>query len=264
MTYIIKNRKDNRKITFWISLILICIFIIFQYFWPSFIPAMFTNIVTPYWRTEFAIQSGSLNSVENLLKENESLKRQIADNKAEMAIVESVNSENLESRNLLQISSSTLQSSSIVVPIIRRAPSGLYDQFIIDAGKDKGISTTSLVYASGNIPIGRVTDVFRQTSKVILFYSPDQRHDVLLANRIPAVAIGLGGGQYEVSVPRGLNVAVGDFVYSANLNAKPMGKIVYIDSDSSLAFEKVLFSVPINIYELRWVTVEVNKNKTDL
>jgi cell shape-determining protein MreC len=259
MIYITKNRKNNRKITFWISLIFICIFITFQYFWPSFIPAMFTNIVTPYWRTEFAIQSGSLGSVEDLLRENESLKRQIADNEAKMAIVESVNSENLELRNLLKISSSTLQSSSIVVPIIKRSPSGLYDQLIIDAGKDKGVSTTSLVYASGNIPVGRVTDVFSQTSKVILFYSPDQRHDVLLADKIPATAIGLGGGQYEVSIPRGLNVAVGDFVYSANIDGKPMGKIVYINADSSLAFEKVLFSVPINIYELRWVTVETNK-----
>lgn len=263
MTYIIKNRKNNKKIISWVLIILVCFFFVLQYFWPSFIPSIFTTIARPYWRTEFVIESGGLQSIDSLLKENELLKQKISDDEARLAVVESVEYQNLELRNLLNVASSS-HISSIVVPIIKRPPSLFYDELIIDAGRDKGVSTTSLVYASGNIPIGKVVDVFGQTSKVILFYSPGQKHDVFLANKIPATAIGRGKGQYEASLPRGLDIMVGDFVYYANLDAKPIGKITYIDSNASLPFEKILFSTPVNIYELRWVTVEVGKHKKDL
>jgi cell shape-determining protein MreC len=265
MTYIIKNRNNGyRKIILSVSIVFICLFIILQYFWPSFISSIFMTIARPYWRAEFAIESGSLHSIDSLLKENELLKQKIADDETKLAIVESVNSENAELRKLLQISSSTNSTLFVVAPVIKKPPFGIYDELIIDIGKDKGVSTTSLVYASDNVPIGRVVDVFSQTSKVILFSSPGQKHDVLLSNKIPAVAIGRGGGQYEVSVPRGLNIALGDFVSYANLDVRPMGKIIYIDSNESLPFEKVLFSAPINIYELRWVTVGISKTKKDL
>lgn len=265
MTYIIKNRNNQyRKIILFVSIAFICLFVTLQYFWPGFIPAIFMTIARPYWRTEFAIESGSLYSTANLLKENELLKKKISDNETKMAIVESISSENFELRKLLQISSSTNSTLFVVAPVIKKPPFGIYDELIIDIGKDKGVSTTSLVYASDNVPIGRISDVFSQTSKVILFSSPGQKHDVLLSNKIPAVAIGRGGGQYEINVPRGLNIAVGDFVSYANLDSRPMGKIIYIDSNESLPFEKILFSVPFNIYELRWVTVGINKTKKDL
>jgi len=263
MIYIIKNKNNQyRKTISWILVVFICIFVGFQYFLPHFISALFTTLTRPYWRTEFAVESGSLALTTDLLKKNELLKKELADNAAKMAIVDSVNSENSELRTLLQLSSSTVSVPFIIAPVIKRPPFSFYDELIIDAGKDKKVSTTSLVFAVPNIPIGQVIDVFDQTAKVILFSSPGQKHEVLLGtNKIPAVAIGRGGGQYEVSIPRGLNIAVGDFVIYANLDAQPMGKIIYIDSNSSLPFEKILFSAPVNIYQLRWVTVGINNGK---
>jgi hypothetical protein len=60
-------------------------------------------------------------------------------------------------------------------------------------------------------------------------------------------------------LPRGLNVSVDDFVTAFDLGQKPLGKIIHIDSDPSLTFEKVIFSAPVNIYELKWVKVSIHK-----
>ncbi len=258
MTYIDKNKNHHvRNFIIWIIAIVVLISVILNIYLPHLIPSLFNSIVTPFWRTEFSIKSGSLESPSNLLLENENLRTQLAEMITKSEFVDFVNSENSELREMLNISSS---SDYIVAPIIKRPPFSFYDEFIVDAGQDKGVSTSSLVFGPGDIPIGRVIDVFDRSSKVILFSSPQEKHEIEIGpSHIPAIATGRGGGQYEADIPRGLGVSLDDFVVSTSL-VRPLGRVHFIDSDPALTFEKILFAVPSNVYELRWVKIDLNRS----
>ncbi|MFA6553957.1 MAG: rod shape-determining protein MreC [Candidatus Paceibacterota bacterium] len=260
MTYLEPKRRSNTKIITLITVVVFIVFILIQIFIPHIFSAIFTSMVAPFWRAEFSIESGSLSSPSALLRENEALKQELSSVLARMNVIEYIDFENSELRSQMSRGSSTTPHVSVVV--LKRPPFSSYDELIIDAGLDRNISTTSTVYANGNIPIGRVFEVSGQTSKVILFSSPNQKQEVLIGpTHIPATAIGRGGGQYEVELPRGLQVNEGDFVILASSDTRPIGKVVSISSDSAEPFQKILFSPPINIYELRWVSVDVGGKK---
>ncbi len=257
MTYIEKNKKSRgRNIAFVIATIVV-IFAISHYLFPHFIPSFINSVASPFWRLEFAISNGSLSTTETLLVENQNLKMELEKNSVKSSLADYLEQENNELREMLGISSST---NFFVVPIIKRPPFVTYDELMIDAGRDRGVSTTSLIYALGDIPIGRVIEVYGETAKVLLFSSPNEKTEVQIGpQNIPAVAVGRGGGQYEIELPRGLLVSEGDFVSSSNLGSRPIGKVVSINSDPSLTFEKIFFSSPVNIYEMKWVKVEAKK-----
>ena len=141
--------------------------------------------------------------------------------------------------------------------ILVHPPFSVYDEFIIDAGADHGLSTTSLVYAPGGILIGRVADVMSQTSKVLLFSSPGERYEVMIGSgHAPATASGRGGGQYEAELPSNTSVSIGDFVLAPSLSDKAFGIVTSVANSPTMPFETVFFAPPVNIYQLRWVLVK--------
>ncbi len=255
MTYIEKNRiPQGKKIIISLIGLIIVIFILIQVFIPHFFSAVLTSIAVPFWRAEFSLESGSLQSRESLLKENEALKREISDNSNRMSMVEYVDFENSQLRSMLH---GTTSRQYILSAVLKRPPFYFYDELIVDSGLDKDISTTSIAYIEGDIPIGRVIEVFGKSSKVLLFSSPGEKNEVFIGkSNILAQAIGIGGGQFEVELPRGLDISLGDFITLADFDSRPIGKIVSIDSSSSLPFQKVLFAPLFNIYELRWILID--------
>ena len=257
MTYLQANNRSNKrqKRTILVSGIVVLIIAALIFWTPHFFPSIFNTIVRPFWRMEFSLQSGSLRSPTQLLNENENLKQQLADAQVRMQTIQATETENAEFKAMLGRASTTPR---ILAAVLKRPPFSGYDEIIIDAGLDKGFSTTSLVYASGNILIGKVSDVLGETSKVTLFSSPGQKYDVLIgAEHAPAVAVGRGGGQYEAQLSRDVKVVEGDVVVSPSLNDKAFGIVTGVLSDPAQPFETVLFAPPVNVYQLRWVLVNV-------
>lgn len=173
---------------------------------------------------------------------------------ARMALIDYIEQENLLLKSALSFSTST---ADILTVVLKRPPISGYDELIIDLGEKQGIKKSDLVFSVANIPIGRVVDVSSNTSKVLLFSSSGDKHDVLIGpNNYPAIAVGRGGGQYEVELPVGLIVNKGDYVSLASVNATPLGKVVFVENGNSSPFQKIIFSSLINIYQLRWVFVK--------
>ena len=135
----------------------------------------------------------------------------------------------------------------ILAAVLERPPLIPYDELIIDIGLDHNLSTTSRVYAADNVVIGRIAEVYRTTSKVILYSSSGQKLEVQIGgNHVPATATGRGGGQYVSELPRGVTVAEGDYVNTASLKDKPFGIVSRILPDPAGQFEQVLYSaIPI-------------------
>ena len=144
------------------------------------------------------------------MNENESLRRQLDENENRLSSLRDLQQENSELRQLFSRASST---PYILAAVLSRPPATKYDELIIDIGDDYRLSTTSMVYASGGVPLGRVRQVLGSTSKVILFTSPGEKYSVFIgATNRTAEAVGKGGGQYEASLPHGSGVKEGDFV----------------------------------------------------
>ncbi len=253
---------------------------------PRFLSGLFTAVVRPFWRVEFSVGSGSLDSPQALLAENEDLKRQLIAMSVENQSVQALQSDNAEFMAMLgrtiatttamttiMASSNALSASStstsapaylkavpgrILAAVLVRPPFAPYDELVIDVGNDYGIPSGARVYAPGNILIGTTTDILGQTSTVILFSSPGETYPILIGpGHVPATAVGRGGGQYEAQVPQASKISQGDAVSDSSLSDAPFGIVSAVLADPANPFETVLFAPPVNIYQLRWVLVEV-------
>ena len=221
---------------------------------PYLLPGIFNTIAVPFWRAEFSSASGSLDSPGAMLAQNEDLRRQLADAQVRLQTIQGIESENADLKALMGRASTT---PYILGAVLSRPPFTAYDELIIDAGRDRGISSSSLVYAPGNVAIGRVTEVFADTSRVMLFSSPDETYQVLIGpSHIAALATGRGGGQYQAELSREAKVSEGDAVNSSGLNDRPFGVVTSVLSDPAQPFQTVLFAPPVNVYQLRWVLVD--------
>lgn len=257
MTYIQNRnfgRSRNLKISGFVVFILIAMIIAVRIFFPEITSGFFTAIARPFWRVEFSIINGQLRSNEQLLNDNQELLRKLEIANVGMKSTESLVAENEQLKSLLGRVST---SSGILAAVLQRPPTIAYDELIIDIGSDMNLSIGNIVYAAQNVPIGRIEEVNAHTSKVILFSSPGQSYSVFIGkSNIAATAIGKGGGQYSAELPRSADISEGDFVSIPSIKGNLYGIIRSIIADPSATFETVLFSAPINIYQLRWVYVE--------
>lgn len=225
-----------------------------QYFRPSFFPALFTTLARPFWRAQFSLAAGSMQTPEELLADIQRLQQQLDEAAVRLQTIGAVESENEELKSLMGRASTT---PYILAAVIERPPVAAYDELVIDAGTDSGFSAGNNVYAAGDVLIGRISQVLGQTSKVRLLSSAGETYSVLVGpNHAPATAVGRGGGQYEAELPRGIKVSEGDFVLAPALNDRPFGVVSSVLSDPAQAFEKILFAPPVNLYQIRWVLVD--------
>lgn len=275
MTYLQAHNRPygqlKRIIYLFIFLIVISIFTI-RIFIPNFFSNIFTTIARPFWRLEFSVQQGSLKSPSSLLAENADLRRRFDEFQIRLDAIKAIEIENYDLKILLgrekdleNTSSSTVESNittnsqkKILAAVLINPPLNNINELTIDIGADYSVSTSSLVYASGNIIIGRVASVLENTAKVVLFSSPGEKHRVFIgpANTL-AIATGRGGGQYEAQLAQGSGIVSGDFVISPSLSDKPFGIVREVLIDPNQLFETVLFAPLININQIRWVLVQI-------
>ena len=79
-------------------------------------------------------------------------------------------------------------------------------------------------------------------------------------NNIQAIALGIGGGAFEVILPKDVKIVENDTVMIPDLSTSVFGIVKNITIDAGRAFSTILFSQPINIYEQKWVFI----NRKDL
>ncbi len=254
MTYIQNRKKNFGSHAIFIGIV-VGVLALLMIIWPHFFPSLFTSFVSPFWRGQAMIAMGSLDTREKLLADNERLRRELMEAQLDVASVQALESENQELKTLLdrnQISTSSLALGAV----LKRPPSVPFDEIIIDLGSAQGIKSGAYVYAPGEVLIGTVKDVSSQTSKVILFTSPGETHEVFIGReKAVATAKGRGGGQFVAELPRDVTVKEGDVVIESNKTNRAFGIVSSVLNDPVQPFELIYFAPPVNIFELRWVFV---------
>ncbi|MFA6585756.1 MAG: rod shape-determining protein MreC [Candidatus Paceibacterota bacterium] len=194
-------------------------------------------------------------SKSSLLSENENLKTKLNEQEARISNYNSVLDENLKIKEILGRKNGKVDM--ILAGILSKPNQSLYDTLIVDSGTKNGIFVGQRVFALGNVPIGRIAEVYTNTAKIILFSNPGEKTEVVVSGKDTFMQIvGRGGGNFEMTLPRDFVLEKGTEVVLPGITPYVVGIVQTIISDPRDSFQKALLSSPVNIQELKFVEIE--------
>ena len=199
--------------------------------------------------------SSYLYSKRALMSENDKLKNQLDQQQSTMSNYNGVIDQNNQMKEILGRKS--IASNFVLSAILSKPNRSPYDTLLIDVGTDKNIVVGDVVFALGNIPIGRVDTVYANTSKVVLFSNPGESTQVVIPGENTFMQIiGRGGGNFEMVLPIDFKVQEGTEVDLPGLTPYIVGTVATIISDPRDSFTKALLVSPVNVQQLKFVEVE--------
>ncbi len=195
----------------------------------------------------------------DLASENRALRRQIEAMSLKLLDRNLLREENAALRE--KLGREVSEELKVVAEVLAGPGRVAYDTLVLDVGTRSGVSAGDTVLYEDTVAVGTISQVFRTTSKAILFSSPGQEVAVLVGDgRIPTKAIGRGGGNFQVSLPRDAHVSVGEPIVAPGTQPRIVGVIEHIEAAPNKPFKIILFKSPVNIFDIRWV--EVIKKET--
>jgi len=192
---------------------------------------------------------------KSLMLENENLQSQILQSQTDRANYASVLDENTQMKEIL--GRKPVAVNMVLAGILNKPNQSLYDTLLIDAGTAEGVAVGQRVLALGNVPIGYISETYINSSKVILFSNPGEKTEAVISGQnVSMPAVGRGGGNFEMILPRDFVLAVGTEIDLPGVNSYILGTVQTIISDPRDAFQKALIASPINIQQQKFVEVE--------
>jgi len=189
-----------------------------------------------------------------LLENNTNLRLDLNEKETMLSNYNSILAENIQMKEIL---GRKIEKTNMVISAILSKPNrSLYDTLIIDTGTKDSISEGKRVFAFGNIPIGRIVEVYSDSSKVILFSSPGEKTEVVVSKDIFMQVIGRGGGNFEMNLVKDIVLERGMEVILPGIHPYVLGIVETVISDPREFFQKVLLVSPVNIQELKFVEIE--------
>lgn len=198
----------------------------------------------------------------SLLKENQKLRDDLMLNNAKVLNYDVLLQENLDLKEILE--RKNLKKNFILASVLSVPGQSPYDTLLLDAGEEEGIILGKYVFAYGDIPVGYITEVYSNTSKVVLFSNKGERTHVLIPGKVTGEesgmtffeVVGRGGGNFEMILPRDLKLQKGDKAIMPGINPYVIAVTDTVISDPRDPFTKALLVSPLNIQELNFVQVE--------
>ena len=253
------NKKKNRKF-FPLIILAVILLAIILFGFSGIFSSSTLFVASPIFSVRdsfnnwYQFKSYVIKDKESLVNENLKLKERLIESEMKLITLGVLENENSELKSLLGIR--TEERRGIVASVLLRPPQVPYDIIIIDIGEDDGVKEGMLVGVYGDILLGFVEEVFNDTSRVRLYSRSGEKVNVFINNtNIFTTAVGSGGGNFEITIPRVDEVEVGSLVTTLGTEAFVLGIVEFIKADMADAFQRVLFRIPVNIQELKWVEV---------
>ncbi len=255
------NRANSSKRFFWGALVAFFLaLIIFNGPVGHFLSKPAMAVSRPFLIMSDSLKSwwqGNLFLMEkkkNLENENKLLRKKIEEIKIKSALFGAREKDDKKSRSIVPKKS---EQKYLSAPILIRPPQSPYDTLIVDAGLKDGVKEGMVATAYGDVFLGYVSEVFGRTSKITLVSFPKRETNVMLASSsISAIAVGKGGENLEIILPRSIEVSPGEAVFTLGRNPMLMGIVEKIITNFSDPFQKILFRLPVNIQELKYIILE--------
>jgi cell shape-determining protein MreC len=252
---IIKRKKTIRNIIGFGIFFILCVVGILS--WTG---QIFNFIGRPIWKTENFITQGIYNinylfrTKSSISKENHNLIEEISSLRITMIDYQILKGEVDQLKELL--GRLPEKNNFILGNILTKPNHSPYDTLIIDVGNNE-IKEGNLVYAVGNIPIGKVGKVYDKTSLITLYSNPGQKTGGFINETNASVELmGRCGGNFEMIIPLELQADKGTIVYLPANTSEVIAIVQEVISNPSDPFKKVILSSPVNVQNLKWVQVK--------
>jgi rod shape-determining protein MreC len=260
MNYLQKNKSARgfmSKPTIVIIIIVIGTLILYFFAWNFFNQAIFA-VGRPIWSVKNYIVSqavkiwSSAKNTEQLALQNEKLERELREARIAIETLETYKNENDFLKSILGRSDG---ENRLIAAILTKPNLSPYDTFVLDAGTDQGVRVNDLVM-SGDYIIGTVKEAHPDYSKAVISSAPGESLAVTIGdNNIQTEATGRGGGNFSAKLPKEIDVKIGDLIKLPGLNLKFFGSVGSVEQTQTGSFRTILFSLPVNINELKWVEI---------
>ena len=263
MSYLL-DKKNQRKKIFNYAIFVFFILVFFYFRTPvfQFLSSMSLIIFRPVLvlknsaTTIFSDLSTAFSFKNSLSKENENLKTKLAENNVLILNYNSILDENNKIKEILGRKND--KATMLLSAILSKPNQSLYDTLILDVGIEDGAQDGDLVFALGNIPIGRIFKAYSKSSKVILFSNSGEKTEVVVSKDIFMEIVGRGGGNFEMTLPRDFVLEKGNSVSLPGIFPYIVAIVKTIVSDPRDSFAKALLTSPVNIQELKFVEIRIN------
>ncbi len=194
-------------------------------------------------------------SKNSLYLENESLKAKLLENEARMLNYDALTADDASLKEILGRKNEKIDM--VLSAILAKPNQSPYDTLVIDAGLNKDFKTGDMVFALGDIPIGRVADIYPNSSNVVLFSNSGEKTQVSIGKKNNFMeVVGRGGGNFEMVLPRDFILLKGDQAVLPGLVPYVVAIVETVISDPRDPFQKALLVSPVNIQELKFVEVK--------
>jgi cell shape-determining protein MreC len=263
MNYLLRssNYEERRKnIRKRISLVVLVMILIL--FLLSTGPARKTLffVAEPVWKLENAILNSNFFQYfkfkQTLINEKKALEQKLfmAGNLMDINAVLLKENETLKD----MLGRKEIKNKTVLASILVKPPQTPYDTIIVDAGADYGVKVGDKVVANANVYLGEVSEVQAHSSKITLYSSPGRKMSVVLGlNQVSVEAVGTGGGNFNITLPRELGVKEGDIIVIPAITSNVFGIVEKVNFKDTDSFQKVLFKSPVNISDLSFVEIVI-------
>lgn len=146
----------------------------------------------------------------------------------------------------------------ILAGVVARPPESPYDTLVLAAGTDAGIALGMGVFGAGNVPLGIVSSVSTDFSRVTLFSAPGVTTDGWIVHAhttLPVTIAGTGAGALTATLARSADVAAGDAVFVPGPGMLPIGNVARVDRDPSSPSVTLSIAPATNLFSIAWVTI---------
>lgn len=212
---------------------------------PNFIRDASSAVATPFWNLKNSFfEPCELNEGEG---DPALLRAQYT--------IDALTRDNEHLRTLLGREEDVLTLGASVLHSGNTAP---YDIFTVDLGAQDGVREGMLVTIPDNLAIGYIESAHKKTSTASLFSAPNHTFiGVFSGTTTTHVEItGHGGGTMQATVPRDVDVAVGDTVTLPTFKTYVIGIVASIEVSPEDAFKTVFIRTPKNINTVRFVRID--------
>jgi cell shape-determining protein MreC len=218
-------------------------------------------IAEPVWKVKNSIVNSSFfeyfKTKQRLIDERTAIERELFLAGDLLALNETLKKENETLKDLLGRQDTKLKT--VLTSVLAKPPQLPYDSLLIDIGEDQGIKVGDQVIANANVYIGEVSEVLPHSAKVSLYSTPGRKLSVVLGvSAVTAEAVGIGGGNFNILLPREVEVKEGDVIVTPAITSNVFGiveKVNFQDKDSA---QTILFKSPVNVSELSFVEVVID------
>jgi rod shape-determining protein MreC len=249
----IRNKKNTGKSIIWFRFFLVVFLVIVCFVFARFIFKGMTLVKNT--GADLLVQTIDLTTPKNvLIARQQELQHQNELLQQQLNTFQLVEDENASLRAMLDYPKMT--STAIVARVIVKPSQNIYDRIMIDRGTSDGVVIGDRVIAGENGLIATIDQVTDSTAQGTLISGSFWKGDAVIARLGITVPVdGKGSGNFELHVPRDMDVRDGDVMTLPGSPDFVFGVIKSIQFDERDPYQTVLARTPVNVQELKFVRV---------